>query len=74
MIHFFGNPNTKVFTVHTSENLSSENIAKLSWLFGDVAKIETQKIDGFYVGPRAAMISPWSTNAVEITQNMGISG
>ena len=27
-----------------------------------------------FVGPRAAMITPWSTNAVEITQNMGISG
>jgi phosphoribosylformylglycinamidine synthase len=26
----------------------------------------------FFVGPRAAMITPWSTNAVEITQNMGI--
>ncbi|MFT4643334.1 MAG: phosphoribosylformylglycinamidine synthase, partial [Candidatus Azotimanducaceae bacterium] len=24
--------------------------------------------------PRAAMITPWSTNAVEITQNMGVSG
>ncbi|MGG7036198.1 MAG: phosphoribosylformylglycinamidine synthase, partial [Flavobacterium sp.] len=28
----------------------------------------------FFVGPRAAMVTPWSTNAVEITQNMGISG
>src|SRR5690606_14215389 len=28
----------------------------------------------YYVGPRAAMVTPWSTNAVEITQNMGIQG
>jgi phosphoribosylformylglycinamidine synthase len=28
----------------------------------------------FFIGPRAAMITPWSTNAVEITQNMGIEG
>jgi phosphoribosylformylglycinamidine synthase len=28
----------------------------------------------FFVGPRAAMVTPWSTNAVEITQNMAISG
>jgi phosphoribosylformylglycinamidine synthase len=26
------------------------------------------------VGPRKEMITPWSTNAVEITQNMGIEG
>ena len=47
MIHFFGNPNTKVFTVHTSENLSSENIAKLCWLFGDIEKIDSKEISGF---------------------------
>ena len=35
-------------------------------------KIEQTAIHAFFVGPRAAMITPWSTNAVEITQNMGI--
>src|SRR5690606_30832661 len=28
----------------------------------------------YFIGPRAAMVTPWSTNAVEITQNMGIVG
>ncbi|MBB5623004.1 phosphoribosylformylglycinamidine synthase [Pedobacter cryoconitis] len=28
----------------------------------------------FFIGPRAAMVTPWSTNAVEITQNMDIHG
>ncbi|MCB0446381.1 MAG: phosphoribosylformylglycinamidine synthase, partial [Gelidibacter sp.] len=37
-------------------------------------KIEQASLDAFFVGPRAAMITPWSTNAVEITQNMGIEG
>ena len=37
-------------------------------------KIEESSIQNSFVGPRAAMITPWSTNAVEITQNMGISG
>ncbi len=74
MIHFFGNAKTTVFTVQTQEKLSTETIKKLNWLFADVSKIEEETIKGFFIGPRAAMISPWSTNAVEITQNMGISG
>ncbi|MCH3885346.1 phosphoribosylformylglycinamidine synthase [Tenacibaculum aquimarinum] len=73
MIHFFGNKNSKVFAVQTTKELSSETIAKLTWLFGNQPKIEEVSIDTFFVGPRAAMITPWSTNAVEITQNMGIS-
>jgi len=74
MIHFFGNVNSKVFAVQTAEELSTEAISKLTWLFGDQPKIEQASLDAFFVGPRAAMITPWSTNAVEITQNMGISG
>ncbi|MFP4845708.1 phosphoribosylformylglycinamidine synthase [Winogradskyella sp. PE311] len=74
MIHFFGNQNSKVFAVQATKELSTETISKLTWLFGDQPKIEQASIDAFFVGPRAAMITPWSTNAVEITQNMGISG
>jgi phosphoribosylformylglycinamidine synthase len=73
MIHFFGNQNSKVFTVQATKELSTETISKLEWLFGNQPKIEQASIDAFFVGPRAAMITPWSTNAVEITQNMGIS-
>jgi len=74
MIHFFGNVNSKVFAVQTAKELSTETILKLTWLFGNQPKIEQASLDAFFVGPRAAMITPWSTNAVEITQNMGISG
>ncbi len=74
MIHFFGNQNSKVFAVQATKELSTETISKLTWLFGNQPKIEQASIDAFFVGPRAAMITPWSTNAVEITQNMGISG
>ena len=73
MIHFFGNTNSKVFAVQTTEELTTETISKLTWLFGNQPKINTASLDAFFVGPRAAMITPWSTNAVEITQNMGIS-
>ncbi|WP_438712503.1 phosphoribosylformylglycinamidine synthase [Aquimarina muelleri] len=74
MIHFFGNRNEKVFAVQTNNEISSENIKKLIWLFGNQPQLSMASIDAFFVGPRAAMITPWSTNAVEITQNMGIEG
>ncbi len=74
MIHFFGNPSKKVFAVQTKSEISESTTQKLSWLFGDVPKIEATSIEAFFVGPRAAMITPWSTNAVEITQNMAIKG
>ncbi len=74
MIHFFGNQNSKVFAVQATKELSTETIKKLTWLFGNQPKIEQASLDAFFVGPRAAMITPWSTNAVELTQNMGIEG
>ncbi|WP_431165390.1 phosphoribosylformylglycinamidine synthase [Tenacibaculum halocynthiae] len=74
MIHFFGNVNGKIFAVQTTEELTTETTSKLTWLFGNQSKINTASLDAFFVGPRAAMITPWSTNAVEITQNMGITG
>ena len=74
MIHFFGEPSTKVFAVQTAKELSSEDTSKLIWLFGNQPKINAASLDAFFVGPRAAMITPWSTNATEITQNMGVVG
>src|SRR5690625_4947354 len=74
MILFFGNPQQIVYAVQTIAPISSENLKKLNWLFGDAPQIEQDQIKGKFIGPRAAMISPWSTNAVEITQNMDISG
>lgn len=74
MIHFFGNPTVKIFAVQTNESLTQEETTKLTWLFGNEPKLDTASIDAFFVGPRAAMVTPWSTNATEITQNMGIEG
>ncbi len=74
MIHFFGNQSNTVFAVQTLDSISSEDIQKLNWLFDGAHKIEQSVLTDFFVGPRAAMITPWSTNAVEITQNMGIIG
>ena len=72
MIHFFGNESTTVFAVQSQNQLSAQTVTKLNWLFDTAYKIEKSALADFFVGPRATMITPWSTNAVEITQNMGI--
>ncbi|MEL7020666.1 MAG: phosphoribosylformylglycinamidine synthase, partial [Bacteroidota bacterium] len=74
MIYFFGNPSTKVFVLETDQQISTSDQQKLTWLFGQQPQIKAQQLDGTFVGPRATMVTPWSTNAVEITQNMGITG
>ncbi|GIZ09887.1 phosphoribosylformylglycinamidine synthase [Flavobacterium sp. UMI-01] len=78
MIHFFENQSKTVYAVQTnpdtSGEISAQDISKLNWLFANANKIEKSVLTDFFVGPRATMITPWSTNAVEITQNMGISG
>jgi len=74
MILFFGNPSEFIYTVYIRSLLSQDDIQKLSWLFGNRPLIEKENISGTYVGPRATMITPWSTNAVEITQNMAVQG
>ncbi|MES2410467.1 MAG: AIR synthase-related protein, partial [Bacteroidota bacterium] len=74
MIHFFGNESATVFAVQSQNELSAETISKLNWLFANAHKIKKSVLTDFFIGPRAAMITPWSTNAVEITQNMGIEG
>lgn len=72
MIAFF--KGSKLFTVETNHQFDEIEITKLSWLFGDAKYINQSQIEGVYIGPRREMITPWSTNAVEITQNMGIIG
>ncbi|WP_339610950.1 phosphoribosylformylglycinamidine synthase, partial [uncultured Planktosalinus sp.] len=77
MILFFSKQKT-VYAVATQQKLDDQNIHKLNWLFGDASlkpeSVLTLPATDFFVGPRAAMVTPWSTNAVEITQNMGIEG
>jgi len=74
MILFFKGSNSKFIMVGTSKNPTSEDIQKLIWLFGEAEVVEHQLLSGYFIGPRKEMITPWSTNAVEITQNMGIDG
>jgi phosphoribosylformylglycinamidine synthase len=74
MVIFFQNNHSLVYAVGTQRHLSKEDLEKLAWLFGGASLLLWENIEGYFVGPRKEMITPWSTNAVEITQNMGIQG
>ena len=75
MIFFFlGGDRELVYAVQSKSRLADKDVRKISWLFGGANFSNTEFIDSKFVGPRASMITPWSTNAVEITQNMGIQG
>jgi phosphoribosylformylglycinamidine synthase len=72
MIHFFQAETSQYYCVQSENRPDFETLKKLKWLFGNARFIDEKEIQGKFIGPRAAMITPWSTNAVEITQNMGI--
>ncbi|RAJ32250.1 phosphoribosylformylglycinamidine synthase [Pedobacter cryoconitis] len=74
MIYFFSNELNTVFALQSEQTLSSSDISKLTWLFGGAQFKQETVLTEFFIGPRAAMVTPWSTNAVEITQNMDIHG
>lgn len=73
MIQLFRS-NKTIYAVQSIESLGVETIQKLEWLFSGAKALSESTITGYFVGPRREMITPWSTNAVEITQNMGIKG
>ncbi len=74
MILFFRTKSSTVYAVGSQHPLQPTDIQKLVWLFGEAAPIESATVNGNFIGPRKEMITPWSTNAVEITQTMGIAG
>ena len=74
MIFFFESPQKLIYGVQVPQPLPAEDLSKLTWLFGEAQYLPGEKVAGKYAGPRKEMITPWSTNAVEITVNMGIQG
>jgi Phosphoribosylformylglycinamidine (FGAM) synthase, synthetase domain len=74
MISFFKTSADSIVAVGTESKLSKTDQKKLIWLFDNAELLNAKNVDGWLIGPRREMITPWSTNAVEITQNMGIEG
>ena len=73
-IFFFKTPTESVIATQADHQLSEEEVQKLCWLYGGATLIEGETLSGQFVGPRREMVTPWSTNAVEITQNMAMTG
>ena len=74
MILFFTTPQKSVIATQVDHRLTDEEVQELNWLYGGAQLVEGETMQGWFVGPRREMITPWSTNAVEITQNMNLRG
>ncbi len=74
MVVFFKKGSSTIYAVQSAKPLTAEDKEKLTWLFDGATPLAATHLKGTYVGPRREMITPWSTNAVEICQNMGIDG
>ena len=74
MIYFLQASKNRIIAVQSEIQQSPLVFDKLIWLLGDAKLIQEQLVNGNFIGPRKEMVTPWSTNAVEITQNMGIAG
>ena len=74
MILFFTTPAKSVVAVQVEQTLTPADLNALCWLFGEARFEQADRMEGWFVGPRREMVTPWSTNAVEITQNMNLSG
>ena len=74
MVIYFKKGASEIIAVESTHKFSDSEKEKLSWLFGGAKPLASTSVKGRFIGPRKEMITPWSTNAVEITQNMGIEG
>ncbi|MDE7377036.1 MAG: phosphoribosylformylglycinamidine synthase, partial [Muribaculaceae bacterium] len=74
MVVFFKKGSSKIYAVQCAAPLTELDKQKLVWLFDGATPLAGTQVKGTFVGPRREMITPWSTNAVEITQNMGMDG
>ncbi len=75
MLTFFPKDSASlVYVVESESRLSKEYIEKFRWLFEGFDSVSTEGVEGKFIGPRREMITPWSTNATEITLNMGLTG
>ena len=74
MVLFFKTTQQNVIVVESDHVFTADESAKLVWLFDNATQLPVTTLEGWFIGPRKEMITPWSTNAVEITQNMGIEG
>ena len=74
MVVFFKKGVNTVYAIETDHSFDQIEKEKLQWLLDGARPLSATSVKGTFIGPRKEMITPWSTNAVEITQNMGLAG
>src|SRR5574344_1109889 len=74
MIQFFKTQAESLIAVQSVKTFNQDDLKKLQWLFSDATPLEEKSLEGIFIGPRREMITPWSTNAVEIASNLGLEG
>lgn len=74
MVLFFKKADAGFIAVDADQKFGEQDIEKLTWLFSGAEFTDKTSVEGWFIGPRREMITPWSTNAVEITQNMALKG
>ncbi|MBF1046988.1 MAG: phosphoribosylformylglycinamidine synthase, partial [Porphyromonadaceae bacterium] len=75
MITFFRQPQrATLYVVESQEALDPTSLDRLIWLFGGAQPLAEHELKGHFVGTRRELVTPWSTNAVEIVRNMNIPG
>ena len=74
MVLFFKKADAGYIAVDADQKFGAQDLEKLTWLFSGAEFVDEKNIAGWFIGPRREMITPWSTNAVEITQNMALKG
>ena len=75
MITFFRQPQSAtLYVVESQEALDPTSLDRLIWLFAGAQPLVEHELKGHFVGTRRELVTPWSTNAVEIVRNMNIPG
>jgi len=62
-----------IIAVQHHAAFADDAIERLSWLF-EARQITETQLKGSFIGPRKEILTPWSTNASEIAQSIGVSG
>ena len=74
MVSYFKKGADIIYAVESDHRFNDSENERLSWLLSGAKPLKSTSVKGRFIGPRREMITPWSTNAVEITQNMGLTG